>query len=276
MRQTILVHDDVEDGHAPPAPDPTGQPAPGAPRRPRRHRARLAALIALAALLAGGIVASTRIAAADRPSLYVFLHTDAKSTVLERTLQLKLPELTVTVFGRFRDFEEALAAKPPDAVLALEPLLASRSFKAALHGVAEGDSRQRFVLLSAGAPLVGALGERTVGVVDLLGRKDTQAFVSKLLKTPDVHIKLVTKLEDLLSLLQFSAADAILVPASMVKPFSERSRLSLHVRELPDALVGRAAVAVLSAEPRAAIVRAISHLDTGTNRMMDLDGWRGE
>jgi hypothetical protein len=263
-------------GHTPPswaAVSAESQAAAAPPRRPRRRRARVAAIVALAALLVGGIV--SRIAAADRPSLYVFLHTDVKSTVLERTLQVKLPELEVTVFGRFRDFEAALAAKPPDAVLALEPLLASRSLKASLRGVSNGDKSQRFVLLSAGAaPLDGALSGRTIGVVDLLGRTETQTFAARLLKTPDVRIKLVTKLEDLLSLLQFSAADAILVPASMVKPFTERSRLSLHVRELPDAVVGRASVAVLSTEPRAAITRAIQHLDTATNKMMDLDGWQ--
>jgi hypothetical protein len=244
------------------------------PKGRTRRFSRLAAVAGLAALLVGGIFVSARIAAADRPTLYVFLHTDAKPTVLERTLQYKLPEIAVTVFGRFRDFEEALAAKPPDAVLALEPLLASRNLKAALNGVSNGDRSQRFVLLSAGAPLQGALGERTIGVVDLLGRKDTQTFVAKLLKAQHVRIKLVTRLEDLLSLLQFSAADAILVPASMVKPFSERSRLSLHVHDLPDASVGRASVAVLSPEPRALITRAIQRLDTMTNQMMDLDGWR--
>jgi hypothetical protein len=242
---------------------------------PRYRRARLAALAGVVALLMmGGIFLSAHIAAADRPSLYVFLHTDVKSTVLERTLQFKLPELAVTVFGRFRDFEEALAARPPDAVLALEPLLTSRNYKAALRGVSNGDKSQRFVLLSAGKPLDGAIGEHTIGVVDLLGRNDTQTFVAKLLKTQHVKIKLVTKLEDLLSLLQFSAADAILVPASMVKPFTERSRLSLFVRELPDAVVGRAAVAVISTEARTAVLRAIQRLDTPTNLMMDVEGWR--
>jgi hypothetical protein len=268
----------VEDreNRAPHGAEPSTPTATSAPRRPRRRRARVGAFAGIIALLVGGIFVSARIAAADRPSLYVFLHTDAKPTVLERTLQVKLPEIAVTVFGRFRDFEEALAAKPPDAVLALEPLLASRSMKSALRGVSNGDKSQRFVLLSSGAPLEGAIGERTIGVVDLLGRQDTQTFVAKLLKTQHVRIKLVTKLEDLLSLLQFSAADAILVPASMIKPFTERSRLTLYVRELPDAVVGRAAVAVLSPEPRAVITRAIQRLDTVTNQLMDLDGWRSE
>jgi hypothetical protein len=250
--------------------DPSGQP------RATRRRTRFAAVAGLAALLIGGIFASARMFAADRPSLYVFLYTDAKSTVFERTLQLKLPEISVTVFGRFRDFEESLTARPPDAVLALEPVLQARNMKAALQGVSNGDKTQHYVLLSAGAPLAGALSGRTIGVVDLFGRQDTQTFVGKLLKAPDVHIKLVTKLEDLLSLLQFSAADAILVPSSMVKPFTERSRLALYVRELPDAVLGRAAVAVLSPEPRAVITRAIQRLDADTDKMMDLDGWRSE
>ena len=244
--------------------------------RPRPRRTRFAAIAGLAALLLGGIFASARMFAADRPSLYVFLYTDAKSTVFERTLQMKLPEISVTVFGRFRDFEEALTARPPDAVLALDPLLQSRNLKAALHGVSNGDKTQLYVLLSAGAPLTGSLNGKTIGVVDLLGRQETQTFVGKLVKAPDVHIKLVTKLEDLLSLLQFSAADAILVPSSMVKPFTERSRLALYVRALPDAVVGRAAVAVLSREPRAVITHAIQRLDVETDKMMDLDGWRSE
>jgi hypothetical protein len=213
-------------------------------------------------------------AAESRQTLYVFLHTDVKSTVLERTLQTRLPELSVTVFGRFRDFEEALSVRPPDAVLALEPLLASRRLPAALRGVSDGREVEPLVLISVGSPLTGGLADRTIGVVDLLGRAHTQAFVAALLKAPDIRLKLVTKLEDLLSLLQFSAADAILVPARMVKPFTERSRLPLQVRALPDAAVGRAAVAVLTPSARDAVVRGIQRLDTATNLLMGIDSWR--
>src|SRR3982751_6180122 len=73
-------------------------------------------------ILALVISLSRSVGAETRPTLYVFLHTDVKSTVLEKTLQSSLPELAVTVFGRFRDFEQALSAHPPDAVLALQPL----------------------------------------------------------------------------------------------------------------------------------------------------------
>lgn len=209
-----------------------------------------------------------------RPSLYVFLHTDVKSTVLEKALQSGLPDLSVTVFGRFRDFEQALSVRPPDAILALQPLLAARKLPATLSGIEQGQDVEPYVLISAGSPLAGSLSGRTIGVVDLLGRTDTQAFVLDLLKTPDARLKLVTKQEDLLSLLQFAAADAVLVPSRVVKLFSERSRLVLHVRALPDVAVGRAAVAVLAPAARDTVVRGVQRLDAAANQLMGVQSWR--
>lgn len=217
---------------------------------------------------------SRSVGAETRPTLYVFLHTDVKSTVLEKTLQGSLPDLVVTVFGRFRDFEQALSAHPPDAVLALQPLLEARKLSATLRGIGQGRDVEPYVLMSVGNPLAGSLAGRTIGVVDLLGRTDTQTFVLALLKAPEARLKLVTKLEDLLSLLQFAAADAILVPARIVKSFTERSRLSLQVRALPDVAVGRASVAVLTPAARATVVRGIERLDVATNQLMGVESWR--
>lgn len=241
-----------------------------------RRRACLAVVVAAVLVSASpfGTWRSTR--AADRPTLYVFIQTDVKATVFERTLQQQLPGLSVTVFGRFRDFEEALSSKRPDAVLVLQPLLVAKGLAATLRGVYKGEDSERYVLVSAGAPLTGSLSNRLIGVVDVLGRKETHDLVAQLLKAGDVRTKLVTKLEDLLSLLQFSAADAVLLPAGAVKGFTERSRLALHVRELPEARVGRASLAVLSASVRAAVVTQIQAIDRATNEMMGVDGWRGK
>ena len=225
-------------------------------------------------MLALGLSLPGSVGAETRPTLYVFLHTDVKSTVLEKALQASLPDLSVTVFGRFRDFEQALSSRPPDAVLALQPLLEGRKLTATLKGIGQGRDVEPYVLLSVGSPLTGSLAGRTIGVVDLLGRTDTQTYVLALLKTPDARLKLVTKLEDLLSLLQFAAADAILVPARVVKSFMERSRLSLQVRALPDVVVGRPAVAVLAASARVAVVRGLQRLDVATNQLMGVESWR--
>jgi hypothetical protein len=254
-------------------------PSLGPAARPRARPAPFAVRSANTCLLAvalGSTGVPRKAPAADRPTLYVFLQTDAKATVFEKALQQGLPGLTVTVFGRFRDFEESFAARRPDAVLVLQPLLVAKGLTATLRGVNKGEDGERYVLVSAGAPLAGALSNRVIGAVDVLGRKDTHGFVTGLLKTADVKTKLVTKLEDLLSLLQFSAADAVLLPAGAVKTFTERSRLSLYVRDLPDARVGRASVAVLSPAAHATVVQQLQSLNRATNDLMGVDGWRGK
>ena len=237
-----------------------------------------AVLGAVLTLVLGGLVGGRAVPDAradERPTLAVFLPADVKSGVIEKALQSHLPGLSVVVYGRFRDFELELTGHRPDAVMALEPLLVAQHIPAVLRGFSEGRDSEKYVLLSAGSPLEGSLGGKTIGVVDFLGRNDTQTFMAAALKTPDVRTKLVTKQEDLLSLLQFSAADAVLIPTTAVKTFAERSRLVFHVREVPGLLVGRAAIGVLRPAARAAVIRAIEGLDGVTNRMLGVDAWRG-
>jgi hypothetical protein len=250
------------------------RPEQSGPRARTAMTANVAPRLAVAlvvAMLASHATAATPQA---RPSLYVFLNTDVKSAVLEKALQARLPDLSVTVFGRFRDFEEALANKSPDAVLALQPLLAARKLDPVLRGVSNGRDVDNYVLVSGGAALEGSLANRTIGAVDFLGRKGTQEFVAALLQSPDVRVKLVARVEDLLSLLQFSAADAVLVPSDSVKSFSERSRLPLHVRALPGATVGRVRLAVLTPSMTDLVARQVKTLDLATNQMLGIDGWR--
>lgn len=227
----------------------------------------------LGTLLAAGLVAPAR-GSDPRPTLYVYVHTDTKSATLEKTLQERMPSLTITVFGRFRDFEEAMSSRRPDGVVALQPLLASQNVPVALQGHRGDHDWEPYVLLSNGAALEGALDGKVIGVVDLLGRDGTQQFVTKLLKTSDLKLKRVTKMEDLLALLQFSAADAVLVPAAAVKGVTERSRLPLKVRELPEARVGLPAVGVLNARARELMVKQVQGLDGDTNRTLGVEKWR--
>jgi hypothetical protein len=214
------------------------------------------------------------VAAQPRPSLHVYLHTEAKSAVLESALKERLPALDITVFGRFTDFEDALTARKPDAVLAILPLLLSQNIPVTLQGLRENNEREPYVLLSAGGSLDGSLSGKVIGVVDLLGRAGTQDFVGRLLKTPDLKFKRVTKIEDLLPLLQFSAAEGVLVPAVAVKGLTERSRLPLRVKNLDDAMVGLPAVGVLNGTTRAMVIGQLQALDAQTRRLLGIDRWR--
>jgi hypothetical protein len=227
--------------------------------------------VLLAVALSGYVTAAGH--ADTRPRLFVYLQTDTKSAPLEKTLQERMPAVAVTVFGRFRDFEEARGAHPPDAILALQPLLADRKLPVRMKATRGGQDWEPYVLLSQRA-IDGALSGKLIGVVDFLGREGTQDFVAKLLKTPDVKLKRVTKGEDLLPLLQFAAADAVLVPAVAVKTVTDRSRLSLTVRELPDARVGLAALAVLNPAVQELMVAQIQGLDGETNQILRVDQWQ--
>jgi hypothetical protein len=205
--------------------------------------------------------------------LHVFLQLDAKSSVVEKTLQARLPGLGVTVFGRFRDFDDASTNNKPDAVLSIGPVLEARGTKPSLQGTRGGKPTEAYVLASVGQPLNGALTGKTIGAVDLLSRDGTQSFITGLLKATDVKIKRVAKVEDLLPLLEFSAADAIVLPSSMLAKFMERTRLPIKTRDLPGAQVGLPAVAVLNPAVRDQVVSAFQKLDGPTKKLLGIDDW---
>lgn len=231
-------------------------------------------------MLAGGLtlVGGQRLHAAPlaraeaKPRLYVFVHVDLKSNALERTLQQKLPELAVTVFGRFRDLEERMVAERPDAVMALGPLLTLQGVEPAVQGTREGKDKEPYVLLQSSAGNVIGAG-KTIGVVEVLGRSGTRDLVVSLLKNNEVKLKYVTKLEDLLPLLQFAAADAVLVPRAAVRTFQERSRLPLVAKELPGAEVGLPAVGVLNPRVRTTVLSAMKALDGEGTRILGVEKW---
>jgi hypothetical protein len=203
----------------------------------------------------------------------VFLQLDAKSSVVEKALQDHLPELGITVFGRYRDFEDAVSNGHPDALVSITPVLESRGKKISLQGLRGDKATEPYVLVSVGQPLAGSLAGKTIGVVDLLGRDGTQSFIAGLLKTENVKIKRVTKIEDLLPLLEFSAADGVVLPRSMLAKFVERTRLSVKTRELPGAQVGLPAVAVLNPAVRDAVLGAFQKMDGATKNMLGIDAW---
>jgi hypothetical protein len=209
-----------------------------------------------------------------RPSLYVYLHTEIKSSSLEKTLRQQLPGLEVTVFGRFRDFEEAVAREQPHAVLALQPLLAMLAIPPTLQGLRGDRDWEPYVLMTEESAAAGGPSAGVVGVVDLLGRNGTQQLAARLLGNPAVELRRVTKLEDLLTLLHLSAAGSVLVPDSAAKGLSERSRLRLRVQPLPDAKVGLPALGVRKGEARDLLVRELMKLDAEALRMLGLDRWR--
>jgi hypothetical protein len=214
------------------------------------------------------------IADGNKPVIHVFLQLDAKASVVEKTLRDRLPQLTITVFGRYRDFEEGLANTHPDAFVSITPVLQQRGKTATLQGQRGGKGSEPYVLASVNQPLEGSLSGKSIGIVDLLGRDGTQSFLNDLLKATDVKVKRVAKIEDLLPLLEFSAADAIVLSVSELAQLQQRTRLVIRTRELPGSAVGLSAVAVLNPAVRDTVVKSFQSLDAPTKHLLGIDSWR--
>jgi len=229
----------------------------------------LGAACLLAAVGAAPLVS----AQGGKPVLHVFLQLDAKSGALEKMLQQQLPNLTVTVFSRYRDLEDASAAAKPDGLIAITPILEQRGKKPSLQGTRSGKDEEAYLLVSVGAVLDGSLSGKTIGAVDVMGRDGTQSFVAGLVKAKDVKVKRVAKTEDLLPLLEFSAADGILIPSSALARLTERTRLDIKSKEAPGGQVGLPALAVFNDANKEAITKALSAVDGATKKILGIDAW---
>lgn len=238
------------------------------PRPTAKRRAWMATALLLLALSAARVATPQ----SDKPVVHVFLQLDTKSGALERILQQQLPTLGVTVFSRYRDLEDA-AASNPDALVAIRPVLEQRGQSTLLQGVRNGKDAEPYLLVSVGRPLDGPLSGKTIGAVDVMGRDGTQRFVAALLKTQDVRVKRVAKTEDLLALLEFSAADGVLIPSAALDRLTERTRLAIKTKEVPGGPIGLPAVAVFNGANKETVVKAFLRLDAATNKILGVDAW---
>ena len=153
-------------------------------------------------------------------------------------------------------------------------MLANQHIAVGIEGMRNNRNSEPYVVLSTDDKPIDQLSGAVVGVVDMLGRDEMQKLVEKTLRVQGVKTKLVTKLEDLLSLLLFSSADAVLVGESAVQPFQQRSRLPLKVREVPDSRLGLPAVGILNPRVKDAIASAIVGMSGELSRMLGVDRWR--
>lgn len=226
----------------------------------------------------GGVVAAGLTiqgpAMAGPPRLFVFVPTDEKPRSVEKALQVSMPGLVITVFGKAADFESELAAQKPEAALALAPGLQALGLAPVLRGTRGGAADEDFVLLTVDVAIAPkALGSETVGVFGFMGRQETKKFCGKLMGTGDQKVKTVTKYADLLPMLQFNAAKGVLLPRRFSKTLMSSSKLKLVVNELPSAKVGLPAVAVLSAASAGAVQSAIRGMNGEAKGYLGVDAW---
>ena len=203
------------------------------------------------------------------PKLLVFLHVAVKQRAFQGELQAALTGIDVTAVGRIGDFDRALQ-EGPDAVLTLPVVLSARGLTANLHGRHQGSLDEVYALVGADSTPDPAKIQ-SVGALDLLGRDGTDAFVMRIIGARP-KVERVTKVEDLLPLLQMQRVDAILLAARFVTELKKASRLNLTQRALPTKVELPAAANLGAGGPQ--ILGALSRLPAPLSDAVGVDEWR--
>ena len=116
-----------------------------------------------------------------------------------------------------------------------------------------------------------AASVKTVGALDQLGREGTNAFVAGLVGG-QVKVERVTKVEDLLPLLQMQRADAVLLPARLFAEIRATSSLNLVQKEL-GGNVGLPAIASVGAGGGQAVAD-IGKLTGEAAKALGVESWK--
>lgn len=220
------------------------------------------ALVALASLI-------TRNADAANVKLLVFLHVAVKQRALQSALQGALPGIDVIAVGRVGDWERGLK-EGTDAVVALPPVLAAYKLLPKLRGQRGGSTEETYALVGVGVT-PNPTQVATVGALDFLGREGTNDFVKGLLGASP-KVERVSKVEDLLPLLQMQRVDAVLLPARLFAEIRTASKLALVSKELSKS-VGLPAGATVT--PRGSqVLSALAKLSPNTSKTLGVDSWR--
>jgi len=207
-------------------------------------------------------------AQAQAPKLLVYLHVSLKQRAFQGLLQTALPGVEVTAVGRISDFDRAIA-DAPDAVLTLPLVLSAKNMQAQLQGQRGGSGEEKYALVGVeSAPDPASV--KAVGALDVLGRDGTNQFVERLLGGSP-KVERVTKVEDLLPLLQMQRVDAILIPQRLLSDFKSASRINLVPRELSKQIGLPAVASIGSAGP--SISAGIAKLPASLSQTMGVDAW---
>lgn len=208
------------------------------------------------------------------PTLYTFLHTDIKGPALEAMLEDTLSGAEVVTFGRIRDLESKLKSKPPVAIMARTAVLDMLNLSRTVQGQNNGEPAESLVFLTTGVTDRSTLLAKPVGVLDILGRSRIQEYYSKLLQVDQkIRFKRVTKLEDLLSLLQFKVVDGVLISESQADLLLSKTKMKLVVAPVEGVEVGFPAVGFVGGQPDGALIKSIVNMSPETREVIGVDQW---
>jgi hypothetical protein len=205
-------------------------------------------------------------------NLFVFFPTTVRPHVLQKGLAG--PDLVVTAFGRFADFEEVVKAKPPEAILSFPEVIGNlEGYKVAVTGKRGGETQEPYFLVGVEKAIDPAhLAGDAIGSVDFLGRKGMQKFMAGIFQ-PAPALKTVTKVEDLLPLLTFKMVEGVLATQAQVDYFRSVSRLNFVVTPVPNAKAGTLCLAVRKGAQATKSIQALRTIDADLRKLLGDVQW---
>ncbi|MGM0460916.1 MAG: hypothetical protein ACQEQ4_00670 [Fibrobacterota bacterium] len=169
--------------------------------------------------------------------LYIYYPSpEVRPGVVQQTVQEVVNDVDITVFGVYRDFAMKVEEDRPRTVLGPRETVQTLShlgYQVALRACENNDTASEYVLLSLEQAFSKEDMDSTtvIGVVDIMERTDMKDYVFDLLRT-EVRVNHVTKMEDLLPLLIFNMADAILIPRTRKAYFDRVSNQEYYITPL--------------------------------------------
>lgn len=217
----------------------------------------------------------------NTPRLYVYLPSNIRPFVMQKRLQEACPGLSITVFGHHREMSRAVRTAPPEAILSLEPVVSVDRydmFTKTLLGERKGKRFADMVLLSREKRIETAkLAEISIGVVDILGRSSMREMLGEMIDVEQPRIRPVSRLEDLIALLQVNEAEAVLVEKDRVDSYyRERTGMELVVNEIPNARMGLPTLSInerATPAQRDQLVKALTAMNKEMNTRLGVDAW---
>jgi ABC-type amino acid transport substrate-binding protein len=229
----------------------------------------------------------------DKPKLYVFLPSTIRPHAMEDILSKACPTLDIRVFPRYREFRDAIVQNQPEALLSLNPVTghavefansnavpdrASRLpvYRNSMIGLRpDGEHLEPYVFLGEQEIEIEDLDNMTIGVVDILGRKGMRNFIREKFSGASPSLKTVTKIEDLLHLLQLKYVDAIFVPESNTSYYENNTAMTLKRTELEDVYIGLPVLAANSQKPEKEkiVIDALREMDQDAMNKLGVNKW---
>ncbi len=208
--------------------------------------------------------------------VYVFYPSVARPQAIQDKIQSSAQGVEVTVYGRYNDFTAKMEMEPAQMIIT-KPALINKydDYEVKIKGTRAGKTEESYVLLSINnrVDIATLTPETVIGTIDIFGRNGMNDFAKQFFtKVP--KLKRVIKMEDLLPLLTFNMAAAILVQEPAVQYFESTSNLKFTITKLSETKDGIVALAVKSGGKADKIATVLKSADKELCSFFEVDLWK--